>query len=80
MLKLDSLFKHVGRCKSKVSKARIKVGSFYFDLKNAQNEKNYIAMDRHSILDLVVVEVPNTINKNSSNLMLFFIYCPGVEL
>jgi hypothetical protein len=34
VLKLDSLFKHVGMCKAKVSKARVEFGSFYFDLKS----------------------------------------------
>jgi hypothetical protein len=47
-------------CKAKVSKARVEFGSFYFDLKSqhAWNEKNYTTMDRHSIFDPIVVEVP----------------------
>jgi hypothetical protein len=32
--KLDNLFKHIDRHKTKVSKLRITIGSFYFNIKN----------------------------------------------
>jgi hypothetical protein len=49
----------ISLCKAKVSKPRVIIGFFNFDLKSqhAQNEFFYIAKDCPLILDFVVVEV-----------------------
>ncbi len=58
--KLDSLFKHQGHCKTKVSMPKIDVYTFYFnkDFVHAKNEHCYTIANHYSILDHLQANVP----------------------
>jgi CMP-N-acetylneuraminic acid synthetase len=57
--KLDSLLKHQGHRKAKMSMPNVDVGSFYFNKKklHAQNECFYTTNDHPSILDQLQINV-----------------------